>query len=129
MKLGYTVLYVANVTRTIEFWEKAFGFKRRMIVENEVYGELDTGATTLGFAAHAFVRETIPGGFRAAADGEPPPPFEVALVTDDVAAAQVRAVAAGAKLVMKPTQKPCGQMVAYVRDLDGNLVELCTPMR
>jgi lactoylglutathione lyase len=29
---------------------------------------------------------------------------------------------------MAPTKKPWGQTVAYVRDLDGHLVELCTPM-
>jgi hypothetical protein len=35
-------------------------------------------------------------------------------------------VAARATLVLKPKKKPWGQIVAYVRDLDGNLVELCT---
>jgi lactoylglutathione lyase len=30
--------------------------------------------------------------------------------------------------VMKPTVKPWGQTVAYVRDLNGTLVELGTPV-
>ena len=38
------------------------------------------------------------------------------------------AVAAGAKSVSKPEKKPWGQTVAYVRDNNGFLVELCTPM-
>lgn len=126
MKLGYVILFVADVRKTIEFWEKAFGLQRKMIVESDAYGELDTGGTTLGFAQQTFQRDSLP--FRAAVAGEPPPPYEVALVTDDVEGAQARALKAGATLVQKPTKKPWGQVVAHVRDLDGNLVELCTPM-
>jgi uncharacterized glyoxalase superfamily protein PhnB len=39
-----------------------------------------------------------------------------------------RAVAAGAALVTPPAQKPWGQTVAHVRDLNGVLIEICTPM-
>ncbi len=31
-------------------------------------------------------------------------------------------------LVVEPNTKPWGQVVAYVRDLDGFLIEICTPM-
>jgi uncharacterized glyoxalase superfamily protein PhnB len=54
--------------------------------------------------------------------------IEIGLVTDDVAAAVQRAVAAGATLLREPTAKPWGQMVAYVRAPDGTRVELCTPL-
>jgi lactoylglutathione lyase len=128
MKLGYTILYVPDVKRSLEFWERAFGLRRRMLDEKNVYAELETGPTTLSFVAHGYIRDTLPGGFRPAQNDEAPPPFEVALTTDDVAAAVDRAVAAGARRVLAPTKKPWGQTVAYVRDLDGNLVELCTPM-
>lgn len=56
------------------------------------------------------------------------PSFEIALTTDDVAVAVARAVAAGAPLMQSPQQMPWGQIVAYVADLDGFLVEICTPM-
>jgi len=52
----------------------------------------------------------------------------VAFACDDVAAAFEHAVAAGATAVAEPTQKPWGQTVAYVRDGDGVIVELCTPV-
>jgi len=126
-KLGYTIVYVADVKRTAEFWERAFGLKQRS-QDHELYRELETGAHTLAFVAHSYVRDNVPGGFRAAQNDEAPPPFEVALTTDDVAAALERAVAAGARKVLAPTKKPWGQTVAFVRDCDGNLVELCTPM-
>jgi uncharacterized glyoxalase superfamily protein PhnB len=49
-------------------------------------------------------------------------------VSDDVAGAYARAVAAGAAAVQEPRQKPWGQTVGYVRDLNGVLVELCSPL-
>ena len=50
------------------------------------------------------------------------------LLTDDVAGACARAVAAGARLLTPATLKPWGQTVAYLRCPDGTLVEVCTPM-
>jgi catechol 2,3-dioxygenase-like lactoylglutathione lyase family enzyme len=128
MKLGYTIAYVPDVKRTVEFWERAFGLERKFIDEGGQYAELNTGEVALAFVAHRYIRQTLPGGFRPAQNDEAPPPFEVALITDDVPGALDRAVSAGAHRVMSPTKKPWGQTVAYVRDCDGNLVELCTPM-
>ena len=53
---------------------------------------------------------------------------ELAFVTDDVASAYAKAVAAGAASIAPPTEKPWGQVVAYVRAQDGFLVELCSPV-
>jgi len=53
----------------------------------------------------------------------------VAFVPENVDAANARAVAAGAVEVKGQTLKPWGQNVAYVRCPDGNLVELCSPVR
>jgi len=50
------------------------------------------------------------------------------LVTDDPAAAYKKAVAAGAVAVKPPVLKPWGQTVAYVRDLNGCLIEICSPV-
>ena len=50
--------------------------------------------------------------------------MEIALVTEDVHAAFGSALAAGAVEVAEPKAKPWGQTVAYVRDLDGALVEI-----
>ena len=54
--------------------------------------------------------------------------FEIALVTSDVAALYDRAVKTGAAAVAEPATKPWGQTVAYVRDMNGFLVESCTPL-
>ncbi|MGB2693109.1 MAG: VOC family protein, partial [Thermodesulfobacteriota bacterium] len=53
MKLGYTILYVNNVEKTIEFYKKTFGLKKLFLHESGDYGELDTGDTKLAFASHS----------------------------------------------------------------------------
>ena len=128
MKLGYTILYVPDVSASLEFFERAFGLKRRFLHESGTYGELDTGETTLSFAAHALGDGNFPGGHVAAHSSARPLGMEIALVTADVAQAHATAIACGARELAAPATKPWGQVVAYVRCPDGCLVELCTPM-
>lgn len=128
MKLGYTIVYVPDVAASLAFFEQAFGIARRFLHESGMYGELETGATTLSFAAHAMGEMNFPGGHVHADTSKQPLGFEVALVTDDVAAAHARAVKAGARELAAPMQKPWGQLVSYLRCPDGILVELCTPI-
>jgi len=125
MKFAYAIVYVRNVAASLDFFERAFGLKRRFLHESGGYGELETGTTALGFAAHEVVRSNL-GAYAAADASALPLGVEVGLVTEDVAAACDRAVAAGATLLKAPTTKPWGQTVAYVRCPDGTLVELCT---
>jgi len=128
MKLGYTILYVPDVAASLAFHEKAFGLKRRYLHESGTYGELDTGATTLAFAAHALGDGNFPGGHVHADTSPQPLGMEVGLVTDDVAAAHRQALACGARELAAPASKPWGQVVSYVRAPDGCLIELCTPV-
>lgn len=127
MKLGYVIAYVPDVSAAVDFYERAFGLTRRFVHESGAYAEMETGATALAFVAEDLARangvDFLPQrpDQRAAA-------VEIALVADDVAAALDRAVAAGCPAVKAPEQKPWGQTVAYVRDLNGMLVELCTPI-
>lgn len=127
MRFGYTIVYVDDVEASLAFFERAFGLARRFVAPGGGYGELETGATALAFADHATARDSLGGDYVAAASSTPPLGVEVGLVTDDVAAAVERAVAAGAALLKPATAKPWGQVVAYVRAPDGTLVELCTP--
>ena len=54
--------------------------------------------------------------------------IELAFVAEDVDAAFKQAVDAGATAIKPPTAKPWGQTVAYVRSLEGSLIELCSPI-
>lgn len=129
MKLGYVILYVKDVPGSIVFYEEAFGLKRRFLHEAGLYAEMDTGATTLSFAAYGLAKSNLPCEFRKNGLSKPPAGFEVAFITDDVQAAYNRALAAGATAAAPPMTKPWGQVVAFVRDKDGILVELCSPVK
>ena len=128
MKLGYTIVYVPDVAQSLAFFETAFGLKRRFLHESGSYGELDTGATTLAFAAHELGDMNFPGGHVRADQSPQPLGVEIALVTDNVADAHRRAIEAGAQELAPPVSKPWGQTVSYVRAPDGTLIELCTPV-
>lgn len=127
MKFAYTIIYVENVVATMEFYEQAFGMSRKFIHESLTYAELDTGETTLSFAAHESAElndlAIAPNRKDGIAAG-----FEVCFTTDNVQAAYDHAVKNGASPISQPQQKPWGQTVSYVRDLNGCLVEICTPI-
>lgn len=129
MRFRYTLLYVADVAASLRFYEKAFGLKQRFLAEGGQYGELEVdGPVSLGFVGNRQARSNLPQGYRSNDPQAEPGGFEVAFVTDDVQAAYDRAVKAGATPAAPPAKKPWGQVIAYVRDLDGVLVELAAPM-
>jgi len=128
MRLGYVILYVPEVAATLSFYETVFGLKRRFLHESGQYGELDTGATALAFAAEALV-ETSGHDFRRNRPSETPAGAEVAFVVEDVLTAYESAVSRGATALSAPLRKPWGQTIAYVRDCNGILVELCDEVR
>lgn len=127
MKLGYVIYYVESVEATVAFYEKAFGLERKFVHESGEYGELLTGETTLSFAS-LNMAEMNEIGFSGRAKGFKSADMEIGLVTSDVLAAHKKAVSAGAVEVKEPTQKPWGQAVSYVRDLNGFLIEICSPI-
>jgi uncharacterized glyoxalase superfamily protein PhnB len=128
LKFAYTIFYVQDVVKTIEFYEKAFGFKRTFIADTAEFGQLDTGGTALSFATIELLNGEIPGGFIASDARKQPLGMEVAFSTDNVEQAYQAAIAAGATEVTLPAVKPWGQTVGYVRDINGFLVEICTPV-
>ena len=127
MKLGYTLLYVDDVEKTMTFYSEAFGLESGFLHESKEYGEMITGDTKLGFVhhdtagSHGFAYEKLSLKNKA-------PGFEIGFVADNVEEAFVRAVKAGAIAASKPTKKPWGQVVSYVRDCNGLLVEICSSM-
>jgi lactoylglutathione lyase len=128
MHLGYTIVYVPDVAKSLTFYTEAFGFERRFLHESGDYGELNTGATTLAFASHEMGAMNLPAGYVKANESARPLGIEIGLVTTDVAAAHAKAIECGAAELAKPAQKPWGQTVSYVRAPDGTLIELCTPI-
>lgn len=128
IKFAYTILYVTDVEKTIRFYETAFNFTRRFISPDNQYGELISGETTLSFASASLAKSNIPGGFIESKLSNKPFAQEIGFTCADVADTVNKAVKAGAILVENPVTKPWGQTVAYIRDPEGFLIEICTPM-
>ena len=126
VQFGYTILYVGDVEAAVRFYERAFGFSRGYVSPEGHYGELATGPTTLAFVSYEQAEPNLPGGFRRNDRSDLPGGFEVAVVTEDVDGTFARAIEAGGEGVAEPAEKPWGQRVAYVRDVDGVLVEICS---
>jgi lactoylglutathione lyase len=128
IKFAYTILYVQDVTKAVEFYEKAFGFTRKFVTPDNDYGELLVGETTLSFASTKLAKSNLTDGFTESNLKDKPFGIEIGFTTDHVEETIAAAIMAGATITEKPKTKPWGQTVAYVRDLDGFLIEICTPM-
>jgi lactoylglutathione lyase len=129
VKFGYTILYVEDVEKSIAFYENAFGFSRKFITPENDYGELLTGETTISFASKKLAAQNLKDGFIESNPEDKPFAIELGFITDNVGELVQKATSFGAILVKEPTQKPWGQIVAYVRDLDGFLIEICTEVQ
>jgi uncharacterized glyoxalase superfamily protein PhnB len=127
MKFGYTIIYVENVPATVSFYETAFGLNRLFVHESNGYAEMDTGNTKLAFASFELAKMN---SLELSQFKNPTIPlsFELAFVTEDVDGAFKKSIAAGAFEIKKPIEKPWGQIVGYVKDCNGYIVELCSPM-
>ena len=128
IKFAYTILYVKDVTKAVEFYEKAFGFTRKFVTPENDYGELFVGETTLSFVSLSLANSNLKDGFKESSLKEKPFGIEIGFTTENVEETISTAVDAGAIIVENPKTKPWGQIVAYIRDIDGFLIEICTPI-
>lgn len=127
MKFGYTIIYVSDVEATINFYKNAFNLEQSFLHESKQYGELNTGDIKLAFASNSLAQSNgvtfLKNDAKSDAAG-----FEIALIANDVRQSYNHALNNGAIAIKEPTKKPWGQDVAYVRDLNGVIVEICSPM-
>lgn len=128
MKFGYVILYVPDVSAAMSFYEQAFGLTRRFMHESLQYAEMETGGTVLAYASHELANSNLPDGFQENSLLNRPAGMEICFVAEDVSSAFLRAVEAGAVAVVEPKVKPWGQTIAYVRDPNGTLVEIASPI-
>jgi predicted enzyme related to lactoylglutathione lyase len=127
MKLGYALVYVDDVEKTMIFYAEAFQLTKGFLHESKQYGEMITGETKLGFVGHETAKSH---GFEyeELSLQKKSPGVEIGFLSDDVRSAYAIAIKAGATPVTEPVQKPWGQIVSYVRDCNGLLIEICSPM-
>ncbi|WP_179349832.1 VOC family protein [Winogradskyella pacifica] len=129
MKYAYTILYVEDVEKTMSFYENAFGFQKKFITPEHDYGELLSGETTIAFASHSLGNSNFKKGFKQLSINEKPNGIEMAFTTENIENDFNKAIKAGAIEYEPIIEKPWGQKVGYLRDINGFLIEICTPIK
>lgn len=129
IKFAYTILYVEDVKKSIAFYEEAFDFKRKFITPEADYAELISGETTLAFASIRLAKTNLKDGFIQSRVNQQAFGIEIGFITDDIESTLLKASLAGAIVAEKAVKKSWGQTVAYLRDPDGFLIEVCTAIQ
>ena len=125
MRLRYAILYVEDVAASLAFYEEAFGLQREMLHDSGDYGQLGTGETSLAFSSTKLMKSL---GKTPRTPDPKRPTSEIAFEVENVNAAFARAREAGAVAIQGPREEPWGQTTSYVADLDGHLIEICSPV-
>ncbi|XP_073060605.1 uncharacterized protein [Primulina eburnea] len=125
---AYTIIYAADVEKSVAFYAKAFGCEVRRLDKSRRWGELHSGNTTLAFTP-VKQRETEELTGKVQIPQHERNPIEVCFDYSDVDFAFKRAVENGAVAVSEPEEKEWGQKVGYVRDIDGNVVRMGSHVR
>ncbi len=128
VKFAYTILYVENVAKTLNFYINAFGFEEKLLTPEKDYGEVNSGNTTLAFASLELGRSNFKKGFIKSEPSNSPFGIELAFTTKDVDKSMDLAITNGATLLEESVNKPWGQVVGYLRDPNGFILEICTPI-
>ncbi|MBL1219945.1 VOC family protein [Chryseobacterium sp. L7] len=129
IKFKYVILYVEDVEKSMNFYQDTFGTTIKFITPEKDYGELITGETTLSFASISLASSNIKQGFLSSKSVEKPFGIELGFTTDDVESLLEKAIKNGAVLYENIAVKPWGQKVAYIKDPDHYLVEICTEIQ
>lgn len=129
IQYAYTILYVNDVLETIEFYKNAFGFEQKFITPEKDYGEISSGATTIAFGNLELGKSNFKKGFKESDLNEKPFGIELAFTTSEVEIVMDNAIKNGAVLLEETVRKPWGQKVGYIRDLNGFIIEICTPIQ
>jgi catechol 2,3-dioxygenase-like lactoylglutathione lyase family enzyme len=118
--LDYTVLIVEDLDAALAFYVDRLG----LTVSHRTgeYAQLVTGTTRLAFYTRRAMEKALDRPLSPPA--EDAPAFELGFKVPDVDEAFAELVEAGAPVAAEPRDRPWGQRTGYVRDPDGNLIEL-----
>lgn len=127
MRFSHAIIYVDDIEATLDFYTRAFNQKVAFKHESNEYAEMDTGGTKLAFASTKLARSNQVEFTENTLD-KIAPGFEIAFTCQNVQESYQHALENGASKVTSPVKKPWGQEVAYVRDINGILVEISSSM-
>ena len=116
-RVGYVVLFVGDLERSISFYRDVVGLQLRL--RGDGYAEFATEGTRFGLYERGRLPELI--GREPTVSG---PGGEVVFLVEDVDAEAERLQAAGAAILSGPVDRAWGHRTLHVEDPDGFVVEL-----
>jgi lactoylglutathione lyase len=119
-QLDYVVLVVSDLNRALAFYTDVLGLRQSH--RAEAYAQLATGTTRLALYTREAMSATL--GIPLAEANRAGPAFELGFKVESCDAAFQELLIRGVPAVVAPTTRAWGQRTAYVRDPDGNLIEL-----
>jgi len=118
--VDYVVLIVRDIDRALLFYTDSMGIT--LGHRSGDYAQLETGQTRISLYTRQAMANLL--GRRLERPREEAPAFELGFKVDDVDIEYARLTALGASAVAQPVTRAWGQRTAYIRDPDGNLIEL-----
>jgi catechol 2,3-dioxygenase-like lactoylglutathione lyase family enzyme len=129
MKLTYVRLLVSNFDACFRFYRDVMGWDPVWGQEGDVYADFATGSDcTLALFSRPLMAEAVGA---SALPADTPGQDRVALIVgvDDLDAAVSGLRERGGEFIAEPADRPdWGIRVAFLRDPDGNLIEINAPM-
>jgi lactoylglutathione lyase len=126
MTLDYLVFYVESIPSLLTFYQEAFGFETKLLHESGDYAELTAGGgLTLGFCTHGLVKTLFEGTYQPLSPDQPSPGLQISILVEDVASAYHHAIACGAEGLSPPKVMPWQFEVAFLKDPQGLIIEVC----
>lgn len=129
MKLDYVRLLVADFDACFRFYRDVMGWQPTWGQEGEGYADFATGSdTTLALFAREAMAEAV-GTFDLPAEVAAQDRVALIVGADDLDASVDQIRERGGEIFAGPTDRPdWGIRVAFLRDPDGNLIEVNAPM-
>jgi len=121
-RLGYVVRFVESLDPSLVFYRDVLG--QQLTKRTEHWAQFDCAGLRFGLFERAVMASTL--GLSPEQLGSPPGAVELAFEVEDCDGAYAAALAAGARGVSPPEDRPWGERTGYLLDPDGGLVELFT---
>ena len=96
ISFGYTILYIADVQKSLEFYQNIFELPLKFCTPENDYAELITGTTTLALGKHSLIQNALFDDYEASAPHKKSFGIEIGFTTDDVDALYQKALEHGA---------------------------------
>jgi len=122
VRLVAVVLEVADLDAAVSFYREAFGLDLHPSDHGGEDRWISGAHAAISWSDGAFLHFAL----YQAKTGAPSTGVQAGFAVDDLDAAHVRAINAGAELLHPPRAQPWGRSARY-RDLDGNVIELTQP--